>query len=78
LPLNDAGAGGAARFLLLCFRRAAAKKEAAKQAWRPKSREETPKEGSNLRDQIATHNLVIASHKIKGVCDFFFGAGFAA
>jgi|HubBroStandDraft_4_1064222.scaffolds.fasta_scaffold781169_2 hypothetical protein len=62
----------------LCFRRAAAKKEAAKQAWRPKSREETPKEGSNPKDQVAMHNLVIASHKIKGVCDFFFGVGFAA
>jgi hypothetical protein len=51
---------------------AAAKKGAAKRAWRPKSREETPKEGSNpMRHQVAMHKLVVASHKIKGPGDFF-------
>jgi hypothetical protein len=57
----------------LCFRRAAAKKEAAKQAWRPKSREETPKEGSNpMEHQVAMHKLVVASHKIKASQVFLF------
>jgi hypothetical protein len=47
-----------------------AKKEAAKRAWRPKSREETPKEGSNPRNQVAMHKLIVASHKIKGRGNF--------
>ena len=52
-----------------------AKKEAAKQAWRPKSREETPKEGSNPKNQVAMHKLIVASHKIKGCGDFSCGFG---
>jgi hypothetical protein len=55
-------------------------KRAASDCQRPKSREETPKEGGgNARDRIAAlHQYAPAPHKTQGVLSYYFGPNAAS